>query len=122
MKQLKLLFVMAVLLLSCKKDENTSQSNDFVGIWAGTYTGVQDSGTWEFNVSSDGQTSGVINSSGFSQTFTATGAVDLNGSITMTIGSTAIGGTFSGTLKSDKTASGVWNTGSMSGTWEGSKK
>lgn len=122
MKQIPLLLLMSVMLLACKKDDNKPNTNPFVGAWAGTYTGAQDNGTWEANIDADGQAIGTIKSVVFSQTFQLNGAVDLNGSITMAIGSSSIGGTFGGTLKSDNTASGVWNTGSMSGTWTGSKK
>lgn len=122
----KVLLVLTILLVSIL---NTSCSNDvennsqYEGIWKGTYTGDEDSGTWEVDITSNGSLNGTFTSSSANFTIELNGNVDSNGHLEATYEYLMFNGEFTGDIEGNN-ASGVWenNTDDFNGTWEGSKE
>ncbi len=127
MKKLLSILALLFLLISCSKDD--TQENllaRYAGTWSGTYTGVDDNGTWSIVVTEEGVATGVASSLVFSQTFPINGVIAASGSAELTTGTTTPGGTFTGSLNSSTgEASGSWvnhlTSPPMTGTWEGNK-
>ncbi len=112
-----LFFAMLVLASSsCKK----SESNPFVGNWAGTFTG-NDNGTWSVTVNDNGTVSGSGRSTVANSTFTISGRINNAGNLLATFGTSSLDGTFNGSM-SGTTASGTWANGNYQGPWTGTKQ
>ncbi|SMP28083.1 hypothetical protein [Chryseobacterium profundimaris] len=120
MKKLFLLVFTAFLFIGCK-DEDTIY--DFIGTWAGTYTGTE-KGSWNIVVASDGKVTGTLDSEQTTENYYISGTLSESGELNATIGSPE-DGEFKGTLSRTRTASGTWvnalPTPDKSGTWKGEK-
>lgn len=120
MKKLFLLVFTAFLFIGCK-DEDTIY--DFIGTWAGTYSGTE-KGSWNIVVASDGKVTGTLDSEQTTENYYISGTLTESGELNATIGSPQ-DGEFKGTLTQDKKASGTWvnklPTPDRSGTWKGEK-
>ncbi|NML57213.1 hypothetical protein [Chryseobacterium cheonjiense] len=122
MKKIFLLVFTAFLFIGCGKDEDTIY--DFIGTWAGTYSGTE-KGSWNIVVASDGKVTGTLDSEQTTENYYITGTLTESGELNATIGSPA-DGEFKGTLtREDKKASGTWVNAvpspTRSGTWKGEK-
>ncbi len=120
MKKLFLLVFTAFLFIGCK-DEDTIY--DFIGTWAGTYSGTQ-KGSWNIVVASDGKVTGTLDSEQSTENYYISGTLSESGDLSATIGSPA-DGQFIGKLNRNKRGSGTWvnevPSPSKSGTWRGEK-
>lgn len=120
MKKLFLLVFTAFLFIGCK-DEDTIY--DFIGTWAGTYSGTE-KGSWNIVVASDGKVTGTLDSEQTTENYYISGTLSESGELDATIGSPE-DGEFKGTLTRDKKGSGTWvnalPTPDRSGTWKGEK-
>jgi len=122
-------FILPILLYlnvaGCHKEIVPTGNIDFAGNWKGTYTGSGDNGSWDFTIASNGNITANITSIAFSQTSLAAGIVNPTGQVVFTIGSSASGTTFSGTI-TGRNVSGTWSNNSRSpaltGTWSGSRQ
>lgn len=121
MKKIFLLVFTAFLFIGCGKDEDTIY--DFIGTWAGTYSGTE-KGSWNIVVASDGKVTGTLDSEQTTENYYISGTLTESGELNATIGSPA-DGEFKGTLTRDKKANGTWvnavPTPTRSGTWKGEK-
>ncbi|WP_066435864.1 hypothetical protein [Chryseobacterium sp. CCH4-E10] len=120
MKKIFLLVFTAFLFIGCK-DEDTIY--DFIGTWAGTYSGTE-KGSWNIVVASDGKVTGTLDSEQTTENYYISGTLTESGELNATIGSPE-DGEFKGTLTRDKKGSGTWvnelPTPTRSGTWTGEK-
>lgn len=120
MKKIFLLVFTAFLFIGCK-DEDTIY--DFIGTWAGTYSGTE-KGSWNIVVASDGKVTGTLDSEQTTENYYISGTLTESGELNATIGSPE-DGEFKGTLTRDKKGSGTWvnelPTPPRSGTWTGEK-
>lgn len=117
------LLLILIINFSCSNNDDSPSNinSNFVGDWSGTFNG-DDAGTWEVNVSSNGNVSGTAHSTTFSDNYQIQGSVNNNGELTATIGTSDVGGEFIGQLNGNN-ANGIWNNSEaeMSGDWIGTK-
>lgn len=97
-------------------------SADYSGIYLGTFSGG-DSGTFNATVSANGTITGTVYSNSDLTSYSASGQVSANGSLTMVAGSASTGATFNGNINLiNGDVSGSWTnsyyriSGSFSGT------
>ena len=125
MKKLILLPIqfLTILTTSCSSESENSNNSSFEGNWSGQFTGINDNGTWTVNINSNGVVSGTAISNVFSDTYNINGNVSENGTLTATLGTTSVGGSFIGELIGNN-ASGTWTNTSLgyNGNWTGSKQ
>ncbi len=119
-------FTFAIFILIATGCQKNNHENQFAGHWQGTYTGVNDRGTWDIIVDKEGYTNGTVVSTSFPRTNAANGVITQSGDLLLdvTIGTNLAGAKFTGTLTGNS-ASGNWTnvtvTPPYTGTWTGSK-
>lgn len=118
----KLLFLCVIALIvvsSCKKAEKGDDIIDYSGQWEGTFSG-EDNGTFSVTINSQNQLSGSGYSTNWSESFSLTGTVQVDG--TFNAGNASTGAVFAGTINGSNLA-GNWNNQSTSesGTFKGQK-
>lgn len=108
---------------SCDFLETVEFISIYEGVWAGTYTGPDDSGTWIMKVDSKGEISGAISSELFGINYDITGHVENSGELYMSNGETSSGATFRGYINGD-TTNGTWENSAVNitGVWDGTRK
>jgi hypothetical protein len=125
MKFLILPILLFFNVAGCHKDIVPAGNTDYAGNWKGTFTGSGDNGSWDLTIASNGNITGSITSILFSQTSSAIGTVNPAGQVTVTVGSSSSGITFSGTI-TGRNVSGAWTNNSrtpaLNGTWSGTKQ
>lgn len=117
-----LILIIALFSASCKKKVDR-EIIDSAGMWAGTYSGLHDSGTWSVEISTEGIVTGNANSTVFPVTLDLTGSITPYGDFTATAGTAENGTVFTGQF-TETEASGRWeNTGlEYTGSWTGTKQ
>lgn len=120
MKKIFLLLFTAFLFIGCKEEDTIY---DFIGTWAGTYSGTE-KGSWNIVVASDGKVTGTLDAEQTTENYNISGTLTESGELNATIGSPA-DGEFKGTLSRSKKANGTWVNAvpatTRSGTWKGEK-
>ncbi len=118
---LTLIVVISVIASGCSKKDDP-ETNDFIGTWAGTYTGEDDSGSWWAEIDANGDVTGGASSSVVIASFQLLGTISPEGEFTATAGSASNGTLFTGQF-TDTEASGTWSNSSLgfSGTWSGER-
>jgi hypothetical protein len=97
-------------------------SNTIWGYFAGAYSGTfggGDSGTWNVQLLSNGSITGTGFSNNLGMTFTVSGTVRTDGTLTFAAGGTNTGATFSGRIADDFSVSGTWTNTGVAGTFSG---
>ena len=125
MKNLLYIFLATSLICSScsENDKNITPpiTNQYTGIWTGTYTG-DDSGIWTATISSNGNVNGnSTNANGDLQSLN--GSVTNSGIFSATVGTGTLGSSFTGTLNRNNGV-GLWENSSfnLTGTWTGVKQ
>ncbi|TXJ95864.1 hypothetical protein [Flagellimonas pelagia] len=116
-------FLMALIVLSCSKDGDSSDDIDlYAGQWMGNVTG-DDGGTVSFFIYEDGSATGDFFTNGTQTPIQMDGTVDSSGSFSATFSTTEINGSLSGKL-SETSGNGTWSITSnqTKGTWSVTKK
>lgn len=121
----------SILLFSCSSSDDSSIA-DFQGTWSGQYIGTGgtdnngDNGTFSVIIDENGNVTGSATSIVFSATYQLTGTVNSSGTLSVSFGTSSNGGTFTGNLQRNGTASGTWfnniPTPQFTGTWNGTKQ
>lgn len=131
-KQTLFLCLSAILLISCKSDDDSTTNDqenvsEFKGTWAGSFSG-DDSGTWEVIINDSGTINGSFISNSVGTPIPLEGQVQENGDFLASSGSTQVGSTFMGELivgEEQATAGGTWsfsnNGQDFSGDWIGTR-
>lgn len=97
-------------------------SNTIWGYYAGSYSGTfsgGDSGTWDVNFLANGLITGTGFSNNLGATFTISGSLRTDGTLTFATGDTSTAATYSGTLTNDFRLTGTWTGIGASGTFSG---
>lgn len=117
------ILIFTILITSCSSDNNNSSSSSFEGNWRGQYTGNDDNGNWTVNINSNGVVTGTATSNVFLESYDINGNVTDDGTLTATIGTSSVGGSFVGVL-SGNNAAGTWTNTDLGydGNWIGSKQ
>ncbi|NCP58701.1 MAG: hypothetical protein GW839_00150 [Flavobacteriales bacterium] len=121
-KQILLItIILGLMTLSCSK--NDDQDSEYQGTWTGTFSGIQDNGTWTANIDSNGKLTGTTNSTVLKISLSLNGNVSSSGVFIATAGSASNSAEFNGKM-SGTTGSGTWaNTkAGINGTWSGNKQ
>lgn len=128
MKKLLLLSlaVFTFMIQSCSSsdDERSVATSQFAGNWSGTFTGTEDNGTWDINISTSGVIVGTAISDVYLNDFDINGSVTSSGVLSSTFGTVSSGSVFNGQMDGvSNTASGTWINidEGINGAWTGNK-
>lgn len=127
-----LLLFMTPFFIGCSSDDDNTSNNqenvsEFRGTWTGSFNG-DDMGTWEVTIDEVGTISGSFSSASVGIPVPLEGQVQENGDFLATSGSTQVGSTFTGDLTvngEQASAEGTWsfsaNGQNSMGDWSGTR-
>jgi len=126
MKKIKfiLLLFIGIVTLSCSSEfGELDPDSEFIGNWAGEFTGDIDSGKWTMTVIVDGTISGLAISDITENNYKIEGKVSRKGDLKLTVGTVSGGSIFTGKIENG-IIGGEWSNESqgLSGTWSGTKQ
>lgn len=119
-----LLLIIGIITFSCSQEfGDLDPDSEFIGNWAGEFSGDVDHGTWTMTIVVDGTISGLAVSDVVEQTYKMDGQVSRKGSLKLTVGTVSGGSVFNGQIENG-IISGEWsNEGQgLKGTWSGTKQ
>lgn len=108
---------------SCSLSGDVEVKSIFQGIWAGSYTGEEDFGTWEMHVNETGEIIGTVYSDLLEQQYEIIGTIQNTGEVIVSSGTTTSGAVFTGYMIENQ-ANGTWENAllAITGEWEGVRK
>ncbi|WP_296701810.1 hypothetical protein [Algoriphagus sp.] len=126
MKKISLIIlsIIGIITFSCSSEfGDLDPDSEFIGNWAGEFSGDVDHGTWTMTIVVDGTISGIAISEVWEENYKMEGQVSRKGDLKLTVGTVSGGAIFTGQIENG-IISGEWSNEDqgLKGTWSGTKQ